>query len=216
MGERLLAQLDFLRELDRAKSIYRRSYVTGEDKFENDAEHMWHLALFVLTLAEYAAEPIDIARTLELVLLHDIVEIDAGDTFVYDEVARAAKAEAEKAAAGRIYGMLPADQRDRFRAAWEEFEARATPEARFASSVDRLAPLLLNHATGGRSWREHGVKADQVRQLNATIGEGSPALWDAARDLIDDAVAKGYLDERIVEALDGEARAVSGESSSAG
>jgi putative hydrolase of HD superfamily len=192
-ASRVTQQLTFLLELDKAKSVYRRSYLTTEDRLEDDAQHMWHLALFVLVLAEHAAEPIDVLHTLELVLLHDVVEIDAGDAFIYDEEARLAKEELETAAAERIYALLPPDQRDRFRSVWDEFEARVTPESRFAASVDRLQPLMLNHATSGRSWREHGVVADQVRKVNAGIARGSPALWHAAQALIEDAVAKGYL-----------------------
>lgn len=195
LPERLGRQLAFLLELDKAKSVYRRSHVTAEDRYENDAEHMWYLAMFVLTLAEHAAEPIDVAHAMKLVLLHDVVEIDAGDAYVYDDAAHEAKEAAEIAAADRIYALLPDDQRDELRSLWEEFEANTTPEARFARSVDRLAPLLLNHATEGRSWRENGITADRVRSLNARIEPGSPALWDAAKALIDDAVANDYLPE---------------------
>jgi putative hydrolase of HD superfamily len=143
--------------------------------------------------AEYASEPIDVLRTLKLVLLHDVVEIDAGDAFVYDDAARAEKEERELAAADRIYSLLPADQREEFRAMWDEFEARETPESRFAAAVDRLQPLLLNHATDGRAWREHGITSDRVLNLNASIDRGSPTLWAAAQDLIADAVAQGAL-----------------------
>jgi putative hydrolases of HD superfamily len=193
MDDRLRRQLEFLLELDKAKSVYRRSYVTAEDRNENDAEHMWHLAMFVLVLAEHAAEPIDVLHALKLVLVHDIVEIDAGDVFVYDEGGAAQKEQLEAAAADRIYSLLPDDQRDELRSLWEEFEAKETPEARFAGSVDRLAPLLLNHATAGRSWREHGITADRVRDINRGIDAGSPSLWQAAQEAIDDAVAKGHL-----------------------
>lgn len=193
MDDRLGRQLAFLLELDKAKSVYRQSHVTAEDRNETDAEHMWHLALFVLVLAEHAGEAVDPLHALKLVLLHDVVEIDAGDAYIYDEAAAARKEQREIAAADRIYALLPDDQRDEFRALWEEFEAKATPEARFAGSVDRLAPLLLNHATAGRSWREHGITADRVREVNRTIELGAPALWAAAQELIDDAVAKGYL-----------------------
>jgi putative hydrolase of HD superfamily len=192
-GSRLLQQLEFLLELDKAKSIFRQSYVTDGSRKENDAEHMWHLAMFVLVLAEHAGEPIDVTKVLTMVLVHDIVEIDAGDVFVYDEAARAAKAAAEVAAADRLFGLLPPDQGARFRAAWEEFEAKETPDARFAAAVDRLQPLLLNLTTEGRSWREHGIGADRVLALNARIADGSRALWDHVRTLIEDAVAKGHL-----------------------
>jgi putative hydrolase of HD superfamily len=193
--ERLSRQLAFLLEMDKAKSVYRRSYVTDGSRFENDAEHMWHLALFVLVLAEHAGEPIDVTKVLKMVLVHDIVEIDAGDAFVYDEQARAAKDELERAAADRLYALLPADQGDELRALWEEFEAKETPEAKFAGAVDRLQPLLLNLTTEGRSWQEHGVTSDRVFALNARIGLGSPALWEHVQELLHDAVAKGYLPE---------------------
>jgi putative hydrolase of HD superfamily len=192
---RLERQLAFLLEMDKAKSVFRRSYVTDGSRFENDAEHMWHLALFVLVLAEHAGEPIDVTKVLKMVLIHDIVEIDAGDAFVYDEAARMAKAELELAAADRLYALLPPDQGDELRALWEEFEAKETAEARFAGAVDRLQPLLLNITTEGRSWQEHGVTSDRVLALNARIELGSPALWEHVQELLRDAVAKGYLPE---------------------
>ena len=192
---RLEQQLGFLIELDKAKSIFRQSYVTDGSRKENDGEHMWHLALFVLVLAEHADEPIDVAKVLQMVLVHDIVEIDAGDTYIYDEVAKATQAARESAAADRLYGLLPPDQGARLRAVWEEFEARETAESRFAAAVDRLQPLLLNLATEGRAWREHGMTADRVRAVNEKIALGSPALWDHVRRLLDDAVAEGYLPE---------------------
>ena len=190
---RLEQQLAFLLELDKAKSIFRQSYVTDGSRKENDAEHMWHLALFVLVLAEHAGEPIDVTKVLKMVLIHDIVEIDAGDVFVYDEAARATKATLEEAAAERLYGLLPPDQGAELRALWDEFEAKETPEARFAGAVDRLQPLLLNLTTKGRSWREHGITADRVLALNARIGLGSPSLWTHVEQLLHQAVADGHL-----------------------
>ena len=192
-AERLAQQLGFLLELDKAKTIIRRSYLTDGSRLENDAEHMWHLALFVLVLAEHAGEPIDVTKVLKMVLVHDIVEIDAGDVFVYDEAARAGKEALERAAADRLYGLLPPDQGAELRALWDEFEAKETPEARFAGAVDRLQPLLLNLTTKGRSWQEHGVTADRVLALNARIGLGSPALWTHVEQLLHRAVADGYL-----------------------
>ncbi len=193
---RLERQIGFLLELDKAKTIVRQSYLTDGSRKENDAEHMWHLALCVLVLAEHAADPVDVVRVLEMVLLHDIVEIDAGDTYIYDEVARATQAAREGRAADRLYGLLPPDQGAELRALWEEFEARATPESRFAAAVDRLQPVLLNLATEGRAWREHGMTADRVRAVNSAIASSAPALWDHLSGLLDDAVARGYLDER--------------------
>jgi putative hydrolase of HD superfamily len=192
-ADRLAQQLHFLLELDKAKTIIRRSYLTDGSRLENDAEHMWHLAMFVLVLAEHAGEPIDVTKVLKMVLVHDIVEIDAGDVFVYDEAAHATKAELELAAAERLYGLLPPDQGAELRALWEEFEAKETAEARFAGAVDRLQPLLLNLTTKGRSWREHGITADRVLALNARIGLGSPALWVHVEALLHQAVADGHL-----------------------
>ena len=190
---RLEQQLAFLLELDKAKSIFRQSYVTDGSRKENDAEHMWHLAMFVIVLAEHAGEPIDVTKVLKMVLIHDIVEIDAGDVFVYDEAARIGKAAAELAAAERLYGLLPPDQGAELRALWDEFEAKVTPEARFAGAVDRLQPLLLNVTTKGRSWQEHGITSDRVLALNARIELGSPALWTHVQEILQDAVTKGYL-----------------------
>ena len=190
---RLERQLAFLLELDKAKSVFRRSYVTDGSRHENDAEHMWHLAMFVLVLAEHAGEPIDVGKVLRMVLVHDIVEIDAGDAIVYDEAARAGKADLERAAAERLYGLLPPDQGEQLRALWEEFEAKETPEARFAGAVDRLQPLLLNVTTEGRSWQEHGITSDKVFALNARIELGSPALWVHVQEVLHDAVRRGYL-----------------------
>ncbi|HEX2851303.1 MAG TPA: HD domain-containing protein [Acidimicrobiales bacterium] len=192
--DRLASQIGFLVELDKAKRIGRQSWLTDESRKENDAEHMWHLALFVLVLAEHATEPVDVAKVLKMVLLHDIVEIDAGDTYIYDEEARATQEARERAAADRIYGLLPPDQGANLRELWEEFEARQTPEARFAAAVDRLQPLLLNLATRGRAWKEHGMTADRVVAVNEKIGDGSRALWDYVRELLEDAVERGYLD----------------------
>lgn len=193
--DRLGHQIEFLLELDKAKSIVRRSYVTDGSRRENDAEHMWHLALFVLVLAEHADEPLDVVRVLKMVLVHDIVEIDAGDTFLYDDDLRASKVERELAAAERLYGLLPDDQAAELRAIWDEFEARVTPEARFAASIDRLQPVLLNLATEGRTWREHGLTADRVRKANAGIADGSRRLGDYVTGRLDEAVAAGYLSE---------------------
>ncbi|HVF33052.1 MAG TPA: HD domain-containing protein [Acidimicrobiales bacterium] len=192
-ADRLARQLTFLVELDKAKSVFRQSYLTDGSRKENDAEHMWHLALFVLVLAEHAGEPIDVAKVLQMVLVHDIVEIDAGDTYLYDEVAKATQTAREAKAADRLYGLLPPDQGAQLRAVWEEFEARRTPESRFAAAVDRLQPVLLNLATEGRAWTEHGLTAERVRDVNSKIALGSPVLWDHVRRLLDDAVADGYL-----------------------
>ena len=193
--ERVHEQLDFALDADRLKRVERRSRIADGSRRENSAEHSWHLALMAIVLAEHAAQPIDRLRVLQMLIVHDLVEIDAGDTFVYDTTARADKAELERLAARRIFGQLPRDQAEHLVAVWEEYEAHETPESRFGHALDRLQPLMLNHASGGTTWTEHGITADRVRDVNRHIGDGSTALWDAAQALITDAVARGYLAE---------------------
>jgi putative hydrolase of HD superfamily len=194
-ADRLAAQLAFVLTADRLKSVQRRNRLADGSRTENSAEHSWHLALMALVLAEHAREPVDPARVVELVVVHDLVEIEVGDTFVYDTHARAAKAELEARAARVLFSQLPDDQATQFLDLWEEYESGASPEARFAHSLDRLSPLALNHAEGGTTWTEHGITAAQVRSVNRTIDDGSPELWRAARALIDDAVARGILSD---------------------
>ncbi len=194
-SDRLERQLAFIVEIDKAKTILRNSLVIEAGRRENDAEHAWHLAVMARVLAEYARDEIDVDRVIEMLLVHDLVEIDAGDTFIYDTAARERQAEKERAAADRIFGLLPADQAAAVRDRWEEFEARRTPEARFAFALDRLQPLLLNFHTQGHAWRKHGVRRAQVTAVNATIADGAPELWEYARGLIDEAVQRGYLSE---------------------
>lgn len=191
---RLARQVRFLLELDRVKHVLRRNRLADGSRRENDAEHSWHLAVAGLVLREHAPPGVDLERVLVMLLLHDVVEIDAGDTFVYDAVANAGRVERERRAAERIYGLLPPDQAEALRTLWEEFEARATPEARFAAALDRLLPLLLNHANGGVGWREHRVRQRQVREVTRPLAEIAPALAEMAERLIADAVARGYLD----------------------
>ena len=192
--ERLLAQIEFLVEIDRLKHVLRRTYLPGTDRHENTAEHSWHLALAALVLAEHASEPVDLSRVVRMILVHDIVEIDAGDTFFYDPIGALDKAVREERAAERIFGLLPPDQATDLRAAWVEFEARATPEARFASALDRFMPLLHNYLTEGRPWREHGVSGEQVMAMTERIAPGSATIAAFARALVADAVAAGYFD----------------------
>ncbi len=191
--DRLAAQLAFITEIDRLKGILRQNRVLRGERRENSAEHAWQLALMAVVLAEHAREPVDVARVMKMALLHDLVEIDAGDTFVYDTVARANQVAVEQAAAERIFGLLPDDQAAEFRALWDEFESFATPESRFAKALDRLAPIILNCASEGAAWRQHGVNAERVLAVNAHIAEGSPALWEAAQALIANAVEQGHL-----------------------
>ncbi|MEZ4726397.1 MAG: HD domain-containing protein [Caldilineaceae bacterium] len=191
--ERLTQQIAFIMELDKLKSVLRRSYVTDTERRENSAEHSWHIALAALTLAEYANEPVDIGHVIKLLLIHDIVEIDAGDTFVYDSTARLDQYDRETQAAERIFGLLPTEQADTYRKLWQEFEERTTPEAKFARAVDRLLPLLHNYATQGRGWQEHHVRQAQVIAINGVMAEGAAALWHFAKAKIQDAVTQGYL-----------------------
>jgi putative hydrolases of HD superfamily len=191
----LVARLRFVLEADALKNVIRRNSITDGSRRENTAEHSWHLALMVLVLAPHSAEPVDVGRVVEMLLVHDIVEIDAGDTFVYDTAAAAHKEALELRAADRLFSMIPDPEGARLRARWDEYEARETPEARFAHSVDRLSPLLLNHANHGELWREYGITADRVYTLNAKIEDGSPDLWGAARAILDDAAAQGWFPE---------------------
>ena len=191
--DRLERQLAFLLEIDKLKDVVRRNYLVHGERRENTAEHSWHLAMAALVLAEHADGEVDLARVLRMLLVHDLVEIDAGDTYCYDPVAHLDKAEREGLAADRLYALLPEDQGRELRALWEEFEARATPEARFANAVDRLMPILHNYHSEGRAWLEHGIDSGQVLARNRPIAEGSAALWERVRAFIDDAVARGLL-----------------------
>ena len=191
-GGRLDRQIEFLCEIDALKRVERQTTLLDRSRRENSAEHSWHLALYVLVLAEYGGG-VDVAKVLTMVVVHDIVEVDAGDTFVYDEEAKKDKERRERQAAERLFGLLPADQAASLRAVWEEFEARATPEARFAQAIDRLQPLLHNHRTGGSTWRRHGITADQVYAINRHMDDAAPRLWALARALIEESVTRGDL-----------------------
>jgi len=192
--ERLTAQVSFLLEVDKLKEVFRQTVCTQSRRPENDAEHSWHLGLAAIVLAEHANEPgLDLLRVLKMVIIHDLVEIDAGDTFAYDAAGMAGQHEREARAADRVFGMLPGDQAAAFRALWDEFEERRTPEARFAAALDRFQPVLLNCSTEGAAWRRHGVTADRVVARNHPIAEGSAALWGEAERLIGGAVASGHL-----------------------
>jgi len=191
--DRLSQQIAFIMELDKLKSVLRRSYLTHGERRENSAEHSWHIALAALTLAEYANEPVDIGHVIKLLLLHDIVEIDAGDTFIYDATAKLDQHAREAIAAQRIFGLLPADQGSLYLAMWHEYEARATPEAKFARTLDRLLPVLHNCYTQGQGWQENGVRQGQVLAVNAIMEEGSTELWQLIRGKIQAAVDAGYL-----------------------
>jgi putative hydrolase of HD superfamily len=194
MPERLKKQIEFIRELDKLKQIYRRTYLLDSSRTENDAEHSWHIAVMALLLSEYATHQyLDLFRVVKMLLIHDIVEIDAGDTYLYDEQASQSKAQREQEAADRLFHLLPEDQATAFRMLWEEFEQRATPEAKFAASLDRFQPLLHNYLTEGKAWKKHGVTSDRVIQRCQHIQDGAPTLWAYAETLIQQAVAQGFL-----------------------
>jgi putative hydrolase of HD superfamily len=193
--ERLDQQMRFVAEIGLLKGVLRQTVLGGLDRRENSAEHSWHIALMALTLAEHAPAGTDIGRVTAMLLVHDLVEIDAGDLFVYaDEAQQASQHQAEQAAADRIFALLPADQAARLRALWDEFEERRTPEARFARGIDRLQPMLENLKVGGGTWKQHHVTADQVLDKVTLVEDGSPELGRYARSLIADAVRDGLLE----------------------
>jgi putative hydrolase of HD superfamily len=193
-GDRLARQIDFIREIDKLKTVLRRTMLMDGSRYENDAEHSWHLAIMAVLLKEHAnAVNVDIDRVIRLALAHDLVEIDAGDTYCYDDAGQVDRVARERRAADRIFALLPQDQEAEMRALWDEFEARETPEARFAAALDRIQPLLHNYATGGQVWKKHGVNSAKVRERNRHVADGSRALWEYAESLIDDAVRRGFL-----------------------
>jgi putative hydrolases of HD superfamily len=193
MSERLHKQIAFLMEIDQLKQVFRQTYLLDESRKENDAEHSWHFAMYALLLVEYANEKVDLLKVVKMALVHDLVEIDAGDTFLYDVAGNADKAEREEKAAKRIFGLLPPDVGQELHDLWIEFEAKETPEAKFAGSLDRLHPFLHNIHTQGRAWSEHGISAKQIRERNGVIEDGSKTLWAYAVGLIDEAVAQGHV-----------------------
>jgi putative hydrolase of HD superfamily len=192
--ERLERQIRFILEVDKLKEVFRQTVCTQSRRAENDAEHSWHLCLAVIVLSEHANSPgLDVLRVLKMLILHDLVEIDAGDTFAYDTAGRAGQHDREALAADRIFALLPADQASEFRALWDEFEEVATPEAKFAAAIDRFQPCLLNCSTEGSAWRRHGVTKDRVIARNSAIAEGSAGLWEATLALIEETARAGHL-----------------------
>jgi putative hydrolase of HD superfamily len=180
--ERLKQQFDFILEIDKEKEIIRQTYLRDASRQETDAEHAWHMAVMVMLLSEYSNEEIDVLKTMKLCLIHDLIEIYAGDTYAYDQKGNADKREREVAAADRLFAMLPHDQGTMMRDLWEEFESGETPEARFANTMDKIQPLMLNHSTGGKSWVEHGIHHQQVYHRNQTTAKGSETLWEFAEE----------------------------------
>lgn len=191
---RLAKQIAFLLEIDKLKGVFRQTWLINRSRRENDAEHSWHIAVMAMLLSEHAdSEDLNIGRVLKMLLVHDLVEIDAGDTFAYDEAAARDKAQRERLAAERLFAMLPTDQEAEFHRLWNEFEDGGTPEARYATALDHLQPLLHNYFTEGKAWRQHGVTAEKVLARNRRLADDAPALWQYVEQLIADAVAKGYL-----------------------
>ncbi len=191
--DRLKKQLEFMIELDKMKNIYRQAYVLHENRKENDAEHSWHIAVMAFLLEEYTDSPVNTLKVMKMLLIHDVVEIDAGDTYRFDVEGNKTKAEREEKAANRIFGILPDDQKKEFYGLWREFEDCETNDARFANVLDRIQPLLLNYANSGRSWQEHGVYRNQVENLNSGAAGTAEMLAEVIKTIIDDAAEKGWL-----------------------
>lgn len=190
---RLEEQLSFLLEIDRQKEIIRQTYLADGSRKETDAEHAWHMAIMCLILSEYANEPIDVAKTVMMLLTHDLVEIDAGDTYAYDVQGNTTKRERELKAAERIYGLLPEEQGKYLRELWDEFEAMETPEAKFANTLDKIQPVLLTDHAKGKSWIEHGVREEQIMGRNARTHEGSEYLWNHVKEIIEKNIEAGFI-----------------------
>lgn len=193
MENRLKMQVDFIIEIDKLKRIVRQSYLTDNIRKENDAEHSWHLAMLAIILKEYSDSEIDILKIIKMVLIHDLVEIDAGDTYAYDSKGNQDKWERESKAAERIFGVLPKDQKEEMQGIWLEFEQGKTSEAKFAAAIDRIEPILLNYLSKGKAWKEHGVKKDQVMERNKVIKDASIELWEFIKEIIEESVINGYL-----------------------
>jgi putative hydrolase of HD superfamily len=195
-AERFKRQIEFILEADKLKKVERRTTLLDVSRQENSAEHSWHIALLVLILAEYAKNlDLDFLQVIKLLLIHDLIEIDAGDTYCYDEVGGQDQRKREIKAAERIFNILPADQAATFRALWDEYEARATPESKFANALDRVQPFLHNYFTRGYTWQKHGIHQSQVIRRMQPVNDGSPVLWGYVAGLIDDAVKQGFLDK---------------------
>ena len=193
MDQRLQKQLEFCLKLDEAKNILRQTHLSQHGRRENDAEHAWHMAVMAYVLRDYANEPVDVGKLLIMCLIHDIVEIEAGDTYAYDEAGKKSQAEREAAARDKLFGMLPADQAAELAGLFDEFDEGKSPEARFANAMDNLQPLILNHSNGGKDWIDHQVTYDQVFQRQSRTEAGSKVLFDYTQQVLDDHVKKGNL-----------------------
>jgi putative hydrolase of HD superfamily len=193
MDKRFKEQIDFIIEVDKLKNIMRQSYITDGSRRENDSEHSWHLALMAFILSEHANEEINILKVIKMVIIHDLVEIDAGDTYAYDEKGNEGKYEREKIAATRIFNILPKDQANELINLWEEFEKKETIESKYAAALDRVQPIILNYISDGKAWIDHGIHKNQVIKRNMHTEEGSKMIWEYIQHIIDRAVDKKYL-----------------------
>ena len=193
--ERLEKQIRFIVEIDKVKNIFRQTYLADAGRKENDAEHSWHIALMAYLLQEYAEKPVDVSKAMLMVLIHDLVEIDAGDTYAYDDAGAETKRAREEAAADRIFGLLPEDQGKYFRELWEEFEAYESPEGKYAHLLDNFQPLLLNDASGGLSWQEHQVRKSQIYKRNEKIEETSETIWNCMKEIVQKHIECGHVEE---------------------
>lgn len=192
--ERLAKQIEFIVEIDKLKRVFRQNVVIGTDQQENDAEHSWHLAVMAILLSEYSlTTELDILRVIKMLLIHDLVEIHAGDTFCYDDKGNKDKVEREIKAAKKLFSILPSDQAQEIMDLWHEFESMETPEAGFAASLDRLQPLLLNYHTNGHTWKKPGITSEMVLQRNKVLEGNAPQLWEYVKELINDSIHRGYL-----------------------
>ena len=193
MDDRLKKQLEFVLEIDKEKNIFRQTHISGHGRNENDAEHAWHMAIMAYLLKEYANEPVDIAKVMLMCLIHDIVEIDAGDTYAYDEEALKTQKAREDAAKERIFSILPEEQKEEFMALFDEFEEFATPESKFAHAMDNLQPLMLNNSNDGGDWRRHEVCAEQVYGRQNKTRLGSEKLYEITKQIIEENIEKGNI-----------------------
>lgn len=193
-NERLLKQIEFIIEIDKMKQIFRQNVVIGTERNENDAEHSWHLAVMAILLSEYMEEKnINMLRVIKMALIHDLVEIYAGDTFCYDEKANEDKAEREKSSADKLFNILPSDQAEEIYSLWREFEEMKTPEACFAACLDRIQPFILNCNTNGHTWKKPGVTSEKVLKRNKILEKNMPELWEYVNEAIEECISKGYL-----------------------
>ena len=195
MEERLKRQLEFSLEIDKEKNVFRQTHLSGHGRNENDAEHSWHMAIMAYLLREYSNEPVDIARVMLMCLIHDVVEIDAGDTYAYDEASLATQQEREDKAKERLFSMLPQDQAKELTEIFEEFEAYETPESKFAHAMDNLQPVILNNSNGGGDWKEHGVTAEQIYGRQRKTALGSEELFEVIDRIIRENIDKGSIKE---------------------